>query len=108
MCRYPQVFKNIAVISSAFYRNQEEIEKLIKQADLSFVKKIYLDSRDKESGNEEIINQAFLASNKTIYDILKEKVTSTEFEVIPNAEHNYTFFRERVPKIFSFLNDYLV
>ncbi len=108
MCRYPQVFKNIAVISSAFYRNQEEIEKLIKQADLSFVKMIYLDSGDKESGNEEIINQAFLASNKTIYDILKEKVTSTEFEVIPNAEHNYTFFRERVPKIFSFLNDYLV
>ncbi|WP_050614600.1 alpha/beta hydrolase [Bacillus testis] len=103
MCRYPQVFKNIAVLSSAFYRNQEEIEKLIKDSDLSLIKRIYLDCGDKESGNEEIINKEFLASNKTIYDILKKKVTSTEFAIIIDAEHNYSFFRERVPKIFSFL-----
>lgn len=105
MCRYPQVFKYIAVLSSAFYRNQEEIEKLTKEADISLVKMIYLDSGDKESGNEEITNKEFLGSNKIIYDILKEKVTSTEFEIITDAEHNYTFFRERVPKIFSFLNN---
>ena len=103
MCRYPQVFKNISVVSSAFYRNQEEIEKLIKDSDLSLIKRIYLDCGDKESGSEEIINKEFLASNKIIYDILKEKVTSTEFAIIMDAEHNYSFFRERVPKIFSFL-----
>lgn len=103
MCRYPQIFKNIAVLSSAFYRNQEEIEKLIKDSNLSFIERIYLDCGDKESGNEEIINKEFLASNKAIYDILKEKVPSTEFAIITEAEHNYSIFKERVPKIFSVL-----
>lgn len=103
MCRYPQVFKNISVLSSAFYRNQEEIEKLIKDSDLSLIESIYLDCGDKESGNEEIINKEFLASNKAIYDSLKEKLTSAEFTIINDAEHNYSFFKERVPKLFSFL-----
>jgi predicted alpha/beta superfamily hydrolase len=106
MCRYPQVFKNIAVLSSAFYRNQEEIEKLIKDTDLSLIERIYIDCGDKEAGNEEFINKEVLASNKAIYDILKEKVTSIEFAIINDAEHNYPFFRERVPKIFSFLSNH--
>ncbi|ULT59417.1 alpha/beta hydrolase-fold protein [Neobacillus drentensis] len=102
MCRYPQVFKKIFVLSSAFYRNQEEIEKLIKDSDLSLIEKIYLDCGDKESGYTENINKEFIASNKAIFDRLKEKVTSTEFAIIIDAEHNYSFFRERVSKIFSF------
>ena len=104
MCRYPQVFKNIVVLSSAFYRNQEEIERLIKEVDMSLIETIYLDSGDKESGNDKILNKEFLASNKTIYDISKSKVTRTEFKIIADAEHNYTFFKERIPKFFSFLN----
>jgi predicted alpha/beta superfamily hydrolase len=104
MCRYPGIFKNIAVFSSAFFRNQEEIERLIKESDLSLVETIYLDSGDKEAGKEEKINKEFLHSNKTIYDLLKEKVTRTEFKIITDAEHSYAFFRERKPKIFSFLN----
>jgi predicted alpha/beta superfamily hydrolase len=107
MCRYPQIFKNITVLSSAFYRNQEEIEKLIKDTDLSLIERIYLDCGDKESGNEEFINKEVLASNKAVYDILKEKVTSIEFTIINDAEHYYSFFRERVPKLFSFLINHL-
>ena len=105
MCRYPHVFKNITILSSAFYRNQEEIEKTIKEADLSFIKTIYLDCGDKESGNEGVINKEFLASNQSIYDILKMKVSSTEFAIIGDAEHNYLFFRERASKMFSFINN---
>ncbi|MFL8937227.1 alpha/beta hydrolase [Rossellomorea oryzaecorticis] len=105
MCRYPHIFRNIAVFSSAFFRNQEEIEKLIKESDLSLVETIYLDSGDKESGNKEMINKEFLHSNKVIYDLLKEKVPRTEFEIISGAEHSYAFFRERAPMIFSFLNE---
>lgn len=105
MCRYPQVFKNITVLSSAFYRNQEEIEKAIKEADLSLIKTIYLDCGDRESGNEEVVNKEFLASNQNIYDILKMKVSSTEFAIIVDAEHNYSFFRERASEIFSFINN---
>ncbi|WP_462406006.1 alpha/beta hydrolase [Gracilibacillus sp. Marseille-QA3620] len=105
MCRYPQVFKNITVLSSAFYRNQEEIEKAIKEADLSLIKTIYLDCGDRESGNEEVVNKEFLASNQSIYDILKMKVSNTEFAIIVDGEHNYSFFRERAPKIFSFIKN---
>lgn len=103
MCRYPQVFKSIAVLSSAFYRNQEGIEKLIQDTDLSVIERFYLDCGTKEAGYEEIINKEFLASNNAIYEILKEKIPNAKFEIINDAEHNYLFFRERVPKIFSFL-----
>ncbi|MED1606892.1 hypothetical protein P4U90_16325 [Cytobacillus kochii] len=72
---------------------------------MSLIESIYLDSGDEESGNEENINNEFLALTKAIYDILKEKLTSTEFAIINDAEHNYSFFRERVPEFFSFLTN---
>ncbi|WP_176167330.1 alpha/beta hydrolase [Mesobacillus jeotgali] len=40
-CTYPQIFKRIAGLSSGFYRNQEEIEKLVESADLSQIEKLY-------------------------------------------------------------------
>ncbi|WP_017381355.1 alpha/beta hydrolase [Paenisporosarcina sp. TG-14] len=103
MCRYPQVFKSIAVLSSAFYRNQEEIEKLIKDTDLSLIERVYLDCGTKEAGYDDVINKEFSASNRAIYEILKEKIPNAKFEIINDAEHNYLFFRERIPKLFSFL-----
>ena len=103
MCRYPQVFRSIAVLSSAFYRNQEEIEKLIQCSDLSLIESVYLDCGTKEAGDEEIINKEFLASNKVIYEILKEKIPNAKFEIVKDAEHNYLSFRERVPELFTFL-----
>lgn len=103
MCRYPQVFRNISAFSSAFYRNQEEIEKLIHCSDLSSIESFYLDCGTNEAGNEEVINKEFLASNKVIYEILKEKIPNAKFAIIENAEHNYFSFGERVPELFAFL-----
>ena len=103
MCRYPQIFKNIAILSSAFYRNQEEIEKLIKCTDLSLIENVYLDCGTKEARNDEAISMEFLASNKVIFEILKEKLPNVEFQIVKGAEHNYLSFRERVPKLFASL-----
>lgn len=103
MCRYPQVFRNIIVISSAFYRNQEEIEKLLRTSDLSLIENFYLDCGTKEAGGEETISKEFLASNNAIYEIISGKIQNAKFEVIKDAEHNYLAFRERVPEIFKFL-----
>lgn len=103
MCRYPQVFKSIAVLSSAFYRNQEEIEKLIKDTDLSLIERVYLDCGTKEAGYDDVINKEFSASNRAIYELLKEKIPNAKFEIINDAEHNYLSFRERIPKLFTFL-----
>ncbi|MED3745408.1 alpha/beta hydrolase-fold protein [Peribacillus psychrosaccharolyticus] len=103
MCRYPNVFRNIAVLSSAFYRNQEELEKLIRVSDLSFIERVYVDCGTKEAGDEETINKEFIASNKAIYDLLIEKTSNAKFEIILEAEHNYLSFRERLPELFAFL-----
>jgi predicted alpha/beta superfamily hydrolase len=102
-CCYPQIFKHVAVLSSAFYRNQEEIEKLLQNSDLSAIETFYFDCGTMESGEEDIISNEFLASNKDIYAILREKLPYTQFEIINDAEHNYLSFRKRVPEIFSFL-----
>ena len=103
MSRYPNVFRNIAFFS-AFYRNQEEIEKLIQVSDLSLIERVYVDCGTKEAGDEEIINKEFLASNKAIYDFLKEKTSNVNFKTIIDAEHNYLSFRERVPELLAFLH----
>jgi predicted alpha/beta superfamily hydrolase len=103
MCRYPQVFKNVAVLSSAFYRNQEEIEQLLQDSDLSSIETFYLDCGTREAKEDELISKEFTASNKAIYEILMAKIPNTKFEIINDAEHHYRFFRERVPEIFTFL-----
>jgi predicted alpha/beta superfamily hydrolase len=103
MCRYPHIFKHIAVLSSAFYRNQEEIMKLIEQTDLLLVESVYLDCGSKEAGADTKVSQKFLASNQMVYELLKEKIPNIQFEIIDDAEHNYSYFKERVPSIFRFL-----
>lgn len=101
-CRYPDIFKNIAVFSSAFFRNQEEIERLIQTSDLSAIHDIYIDCGTKE-GNSESIQQGFLASNRAVYERLKVKSPHVTFETIKDAGHHYKYFEKRVPKLFSFL-----
>ena len=108
MCRYPHIFKHIAVLSSAFYRNQEEIMKLMEQTDLSLVESVYMDCGSKEAGADTEVSQKFLASNQMVYELLKDKISNTQFEIVDEAEHNYSYFKERVPSIFGFLtpNDF--
>jgi len=103
MCRYPHIFKHIAVLSSAFYRNQEEIMKLIEQTDLSLVESVYMDCGSKEAGADTEVSQKFLASNQMVYELLKDKISNTQFEIVDEAEHNYSYFKERVPSVFRFL-----
>jgi predicted alpha/beta superfamily hydrolase len=103
-CCYPNIFKNVVVLSSAFWRNQEEIERLIQKSDLSRIERFYLDCGTREAKEKDFISMEFLASNNAIYEILSEKVPNTDFEVIKDSEHNYLFFRKRVPELFTFLS----
>lgn len=108
MCRYPHIFKHIAVLSSAFYRNQEENMKLIEETDLSLVESVYMDCGSKEAGDDTEVSKRFLASNQMVYELLKEKIPNTQFEIVDDAEHNYSYFKERVTSVFGFLtsNDF--
>jgi predicted alpha/beta superfamily hydrolase len=98
------VFKNIVIMSAAFYANQEEIEKLLRYTDLSEVKSFYLDCGTKEAGDGTVISEEFINSNKEIYEILKEKLPNIEFKLIDGGEHNYRFFRKRITELFNHLN----
>ncbi|WP_075619568.1 alpha/beta hydrolase [Paenisporosarcina indica] len=102
-CRYPLVFKKVAVISSAFWRNQEEMEQLLQHTDLTTIEKFYMDCGTAEMKEDERISKGFLASNQRIFDILKDKIVDSKFVIIEDAEHNYTEFRKRVPDMISFL-----
>lgn len=101
-CRYPHIFTKVAAISSAFYRNQEDIEKLLRDTDLSAIAKFYMDCGTAESGDDRI-DKGFLESNHRVFDILTDTVEDLKFEIIEGAEHNYTEFRKRVSEIITYL-----
>jgi predicted alpha/beta superfamily hydrolase len=100
VCRYPHIFTKVATISSAFWRNQEEIENLLIHTDLSSIETFYMDGGTKESEDERV-SKEFLVSNQRIYDILAVKIVNTRFDILEDAEHNYTFFRKRVPEMIT-------
>ncbi|MBS8263787.1 alpha/beta hydrolase [Mesobacillus boroniphilus] len=100
-CTYPHIFKRIAGLSSGFYRNQEEIEQLLKTADLSQLEKIYLDCGTKEGGEK--LAKPFLETNKAVFEIIRQKGIAAELKVVEGAEHNYQTFKKRIPEVISYL-----
>ncbi|MFY4775718.1 alpha/beta hydrolase [Metabacillus sp. RGM 3146] len=103
VCRYPEIFKKAIALSSAYYRNQEKIEKLITVSDLSSIEKFYMDSGAREGAEDDRINSEFLAWNHAVYKLLKEKVTNLRFEIIPGAEHHYIYFKKRMPEAIDYI-----
>jgi len=102
-CKYPQVFTKVAALSSAFWRNQEKLEELIRKTDLSTLEKLYMDSGTTEMKEDDRISRGFLESNQRIFELLHDKGLNVQFSIIENAEHNYTQFKKRVPDMFSYL-----
>ncbi|MBM7619688.1 putative alpha/beta superfamily hydrolase [Bacillus tianshenii] len=101
VCMYPQVFQHIILLSPSFLANQEEMENLIKQSDLSPIKSLYLDFGAIEAGKGTPINTAFVASNQTIYNLLKEKIANARLKIIDDGEHNYKSFKKRRAELFA-------
>lgn len=102
-CRYPTIFNRIAAISSAFYRNQEEIEKLLQTSDLSYLERFYLDCGTSEAGENTKVSELFLASNETIAEKVKSKVAHVNFDIIKHDKHEYIAFKQRVPNFIKYL-----
>ncbi|SFJ67794.1 Predicted hydrolase of the alpha/beta superfamily [Halobacillus dabanensis] len=99
-CIYPHIYQNIMVLSSAFFRNQEELEGLIRRSDLSQLEHIYMDWGTAES-EKPFINEAFLQSNERIYELLKSKGVQVEKEVVFGDKHLYSCFQSRVHHKFN-------
>jgi enterochelin esterase-like enzyme len=62
-----------------------------------------LDCGTEEAKDEPEISKEFLHSNQSIYDILKNKVSHSKFQIVGGAEHSYMDFRKRIPEMFSYL-----
>ncbi|MFI8688280.1 alpha/beta hydrolase [Rossellomorea sp. NPDC077527] len=101
-CKYPHIFKRVASISSAYWFNQDEIEKYIEDSDLSAVERFYMDIGTKEN-TESINDLTYIDSSRKVYRLLKDSVQDCRFEIVEGAEHNEMAWRERVPKIFDYL-----
>lgn len=101
-CKYPNIFKRVASVSSAYWFTQEEIELLIKNSDLSAIEKFYLDVGTNESSGT-IDSQRYIESSESVYSLLKGKVKDIKFVIADGAVHNELAWRERVPAIFSYL-----
>ncbi|MFX3624106.1 MAG: alpha/beta hydrolase [Ectobacillus sp.] len=101
-CVYPEIFKKVASLSSAYWFNQGEIEQFIENSDLSEIQKFYLDVGTKEETSI-IGHQDYIDSSIGVYRILKDKVKDCRFEIIADALHNEAAWRERVPQVFAYL-----
>lgn len=102
-CLYPEIFSKAAILSTAFYRNQEEIENLLKNSDLSLIKKFYMDCGTREAGENQEISEIFLGTSKSVYEILNGKLSNISFTILDHAEHKYSDFIKRIPKVLSYL-----
>lgn len=100
--RYPHIFKNIIIFSTAFYVNREEIEKLADEANLSAIASFYMDCGTAE-GSTTRIHKEFLENNRSFYRAIKKKVPHARFLEIEGGEHHYNDFKERREELFSFL-----
>ncbi|OCA88088.1 hypothetical protein A8F94_09725 [Bacillus sp. FJAT-27225] len=100
---YPGIFKRVAAISGAFWRNQEAVEEMITESKQLGIEKMYLDCGTTEVANDERISAGFLESNQAVYSLLKNKVADSRFEVIEGAAHHYSFFAKRMPAILGYL-----
>jgi predicted alpha/beta superfamily hydrolase len=102
-CRYPHIFRKIAVLSTAYYRNQEAIEAFIKESDLNGIEKVYMDIGTKEVPDDLEASMLFIDLSKRVFGLLSSKIDDIRFQEIEDAEHHYRFFRERFPRVLSFL-----
>lgn len=104
-CRYPSIFKDLIILSGAFYANQEKMEELLKTADLSEIRSLYMDCGTNEGGMGTFLSNEFLASNQAIYEAIKRSMPAAEFKVLAGQGHHYRSFQKRAPQLFSFLTN---
>lgn len=99
---FPNVLKNIAGLSNAFYASTSEIIKLIHDTNVK-LNKVYLDTGDAEAGLE--IAEAYISSNDRVYIAMKTKYPNLNlrYQIIPGGQHNELAWRRRLPQVLKFL-----
>jgi predicted alpha/beta superfamily hydrolase len=100
-------FGRFASLSGAFqFGFYEPLLDRLQAADLSHVRKVYLDTGTMET-DDEIENKRYLTRNRAIRDVLREKLDESRFryEEIEDGIHHESAWEERVPAILRYLFD---
>lgn len=97
--KYPDVFGRIGSVSGAFYVSIEPIINALKEAELSNVVKLYMDTGTDEigGGNE----KDYITSNDDVYNVLKEQLPKERltYKIIKGGKHSEHDWAKRFPDI---------
>ena len=102
---YNNFFSRFGCLSNAHYVLGEPFYDLIKESDLSKVRKIYMDVGTNESSGDSISSEDYVKSNEKLYEILKEKLPEDDllFAIIKGAKHEEDAWAKRFKDIIKFL-----
>ena len=97
--RYPEVFSKCAALSCAFWYYPMQYLKLVKEADLSSLKCLYLDRGTNEGNGNGFVTNLYNYDMSMIYEALMEKTGHEHifFRIYEGADHNEAQWRKRVP-----------
>lgn len=102
--KYNDYFSRFGCVSNAYWVIQKEMEEFAETADLSNVKKLYMDVGTAESSTD-IDSNNYIKSNQDMFDILSKKIDRSRihFQTFDGAIHKESAWADRFPDIIKFL-----
>jgi predicted alpha/beta superfamily hydrolase len=102
-CKYKDTFTRFGCVSGSYFVSFEALKTLVKETDLSHVKKLYMDIGDDEVGGGDSAD--YIVTNTVIYEMLAKKLDQFDlyFELIAGGKHHESDWAARLPNILRFL-----
>lgn len=96
---YGDTFKKCAALSCAFWYYPMQYLELVKHADLSPLKILYMDRGTNEGNGDGFVTNLYNYDMEMIYDALMEKEHHevVDYRIYEGADHNEAQWRRRVP-----------
>lgn len=97
------VFTRVASLSGSFFVSMESFTDLLKNADLSHLNKVYIDTGDKEEAGGSPSD--YLASNHGVHALLEERLKkeNLEWRIVEGGRHHERDWARRFPDVVRFL-----
>lgn len=97
------VFTRVASLSGSFFVSMESFTDLLKNADLNHLKKVYIDTGDREEAGGTASD--YLASNHGVHALLEDRLPSgnLKWRIVEGAKHHERNWARRFPDVVRFL-----
>jgi predicted alpha/beta superfamily hydrolase len=103
--QYAHVFSRFGCVSNAFhYGFYEQLKERTKQADLTSVRKLYLDFGTKETSSD-LDNQGYIDSNKAMYELVSSQLDDEQVSlvIVEGGKHHERDWQKRFIDVLSYL-----